>query len=235
MSTFEVRLPTDAENETGLNLFVEIRDQRDCITEYNLSSVVIVPDLVSMIGLISSVLNSSHALPSNAIVRALASGNQNLVGQLITSFSQQLNRISQEALSNAVLGECRCLRHVTQSIFLCLGGLSTVNVSITPFGGSSMNSISSIQNWTTLNQSALNGFDREQNLYASIREYLVQFTTNLTVASPRSIQLQASVLAELTESTSQLTRMTSVSIAEGLFSIVGACLGCGSREMLSTS
>jgi hypothetical protein len=99
-----------------------------------------------------------------------------------------------------------------------------------------MNSTSSVQNWTSLNQSALNEFDREQNLYASVREYLEQFTTNLIVASPRSIQLQASVLAELTDSSSQLTRMTSVSIVYRDLSLSGgACLGCGSGEMLATS
>ena len=231
VSNFEVRLPTETENETVLNLFVQIRDQRDCVTEYNLSSVVIKPDLVSMIDLINSVLNLPQTLSSNSIAQALASGNQNLVGQLITSLSQQLNRINRQALSNALLSECGCLMNVTQGIFLYLGGLSTVDVSIAPFGSS----ISLTQNETTLNQSALNEFEQEQNLYASFREYLVQFTTNLTIASPRSTQLQASALAELTESTSQLTRMTSVSIAKGSFTIVDACLGCGCGEMLPTS
>ena len=215
LSSFQVRLATDAETETVVNLTVHIRDQRDCITAYNLSSVVISPDLVGMTDLIDRVLNVSQTLPSNAFVQLLTSGNQNLVGQLITSFSQQLNRINRQALTNLLLSD------------------STVNVSITPLG----NLLSPMQNWTALNQSTLSEFNREQNLYATFREYLVQFTTDLTVASPRSIQLQASALAALTESTSQLTRMTAVSIAQTSLSLtVGeTCLGSGRGEVFSAS
>ena len=137
---FQVRLPADAENETEVMLIVRIRDRFDCLTEYNLSSVIIRPD----------------RLDSNlSFSGTLASGNQNLVGQFIISIARQLNQ--------------------------------------------------------------------EQNLCARIREDLVQFTTNLTIGSPRSIQLQASALAELTSSTSQLTRVTSVSIAQDSLLLMHVC------------
>ena len=61
-----------------------------------------------------------------------------------------------------------------------------------------------------INQSALAQFNRQQNIYASLRDYLIKFTVNLTIGTPDSIKLQASSLAQLTQSTNQLTRTSLV-------------------------
>jgi hypothetical protein len=56
-------------------------------------------------------------------------------------------------------------------------------------------------------------FTRKQNLYAGVREYLIAFTINLTIATASSIRLQASSLSQLTQSTNQLTRASAVMAA----------------------
>lgn len=60
------------------------------------------------------------------------------------------------------------------------------------------------------NQSVEDTFHRTKNFYSHLREYLIQFTSNLTIASIPSIQLQATILSHLTQSTNQLTRVTAV-------------------------
>ncbi len=53
-------------------------------------------------------------------------------------------------------------------------------------------------------------YNKQLNVYANIREYLIHFITNLVIAGSNSIILQATSLVELTEATNQLTRITSV-------------------------
>ena len=61
-----------------------------------------------------------------------------------------------------------------------------------------------------MNVSALAEFNRKQNLYAGVRDFLIASTINLTIATPNSIRLQASSLSQLTQSTNQLTRSSAV-------------------------
>lgn len=63
-----------------------------------------------------------------------------------------------------------------------------------------------------MNQSALVEFNKELNSQANVRDYLMMYTTNLIISTTNSIKLQASTLAELTQSTNQLTR-TSLTLA----------------------
>jgi hypothetical protein len=46
--------------------------------------------------------NSPNSLTTNPIVQLLSSGNQNTVGQILTSISQQFNKINVESLETAV-------------------------------------------------------------------------------------------------------------------------------------
>ena len=71
-----------------------------------------------------------------------------------------------------------------------------------------------------MNTTALAEFDRKQNLYASVRDYLIASTVNLTIATANSIRLQASALSQLTQSTTQLTRSSSVSCASRLLTFL---------------
>ena len=68
----------------------------------------------------------------------------------------------------------------------------------------------SVKNSISFNQTILDEYNKELNIYANIREYLINFTTNLTIAGSNSIILQSSSLVQLTESTNQLTRLTLV-------------------------
>ena len=49
-------------------------------------------------------------------------------------------------------------------------------------------------------------FKKELNTQANMQEYLMTFTTNLTISTANSIQLQASSLAQMTQATNQLSR-----------------------------
>jgi hypothetical protein len=57
---------------------------------------------------------------------------------------------------------------------------------------------------------ALNKYIQRLNVLANVRDYLMMFTSNLTITTVDSIKLQASALAQLTEATNQLTRTASV-------------------------
>jgi len=78
-SSFKVYLPS-GENQI---LFIEIRDQLNCLTKFNLSSISVRTD---------SQLNTN----------LLSTRNQNTVSQLLTSFSQQFNQINQQNIDKAV-------------------------------------------------------------------------------------------------------------------------------------
>ncbi len=102
ISEFEVRLPSGNDNTSILNLFVQISDILDCITEYNMTSVIVTSDLLGINDLINTFENSPDSLTTNPFIQLLASGNQNTVGQVLTSISQQFNKINSESLQNAV-------------------------------------------------------------------------------------------------------------------------------------
>jgi len=60
------------------------------------------------------------------------------------------------------------------------------------------------------NESALLEFNKELNIQANLREYLIQFTINLAIMSADSIKLQSLSLVQLTQPTNQLSRKTLV-------------------------
>jgi len=102
ISTFQVQLPAGDDQTSLLHLVVYIRDILDCITQFNMSSVTILPDSVGIANLINDVQSSSGGTTTNPIVLLLASENQNIVGQLITSLSQQFNKMNNENIDKAV-------------------------------------------------------------------------------------------------------------------------------------
>lgn len=93
LPNFDVRLPSgDSGNASSLQLVVVVRDTSDCVTRMNLTSVVVRPDSSTLSELVD-ILNRSNAL--------LSTGNQNTVSQLLTSFSEQLNTLNNDAINNA--------------------------------------------------------------------------------------------------------------------------------------
>ena len=81
-----------------------------------------------------------------------------------------------------------------------LGGSLATTISVSTLGGEKISTI--------FNQSALYQFNQLLNSYAQIREYLIMFTTNLSITTVNSIKLQSAALTQLTKETNQLTRTT---------------------------
>jgi hypothetical protein len=98
VSQFQVLLPAGNGNTSILNLFIQLRDTFDCTTEINLTSVIVLQDSIDVTDLVNNLQNST----SNSVVQLLSSGNQNIVAQVITSFSQQFNQINTNNTQTAV-------------------------------------------------------------------------------------------------------------------------------------
>lgn len=100
ISDFKIRLSPKSDNETTLTLILHIRDTLDCVTSVNLSSVTVTTDMNSLNDFIGTI-QSSTSLSTNPSIQLLTSGNQNVIGQLVTSFSQQFNRMHSQQLDTA--------------------------------------------------------------------------------------------------------------------------------------
>jgi hypothetical protein len=102
LPTFQIRLPAGDDQTSLLHLIINIRDTLDCITELNISSVSVIPDSVGIANLINDIQGPSGGITTNPIIQLLASENQNIVGQVIASLSQQFNKMNSENLNAAV-------------------------------------------------------------------------------------------------------------------------------------
>jgi hypothetical protein len=98
VSTFQVLLPSGIEPTFALQLIVYIRDRRDCITEWNLTSIVVRPDS----GVVSDLMSSPWS-------QLLLIGNPNTVAQVINSVSQQCNQMNTKILTMQFQGISRVL------------------------------------------------------------------------------------------------------------------------------
>ncbi|CAF1599303.1 unnamed protein product, partial [Adineta ricciae] len=196
--TLQLYLPTGDNQTSLLYLTVQVRDQLDCVTEANTVSVTVLPNLMIIDDVMLHILNSSNTDNTNAINQMLASKNQNLVVQVISSVSQQLNEISNENINEAISD-----------------GIPAASISVSSLD---------IQNQhqtlpTPFNQSALDEFSARLNSRASARDYLVTFLTNLPITTSNSIKLQASSLAQFTKSTNELTRTTLTSVSDRCYQL----------------
>lgn len=63
------------------------------------------------------------------------------------------------------------------------------------------------------NASAYEIYNENLNSQSNVREVLIQYMNNLLITTPNSIKLQSASLAELTQSTNQLTRQTLVNLS----------------------
>ncbi|CAF3657316.1 unnamed protein product [Rotaria sp. Silwood1] len=82
--------------------------------------------------------------------------------------------------------------------------------------------MSNIVSSVSYNVSALIEYNRQINIYANARDYLITFTTNIVVTNVNSIKLQASSLAQLTQSTNQITRTDSMLTSEKCYQLAFA-------------
>lgn len=108
ISTIELRLYAGNDNIVGY-----IRDTLDCATEFNISSVSVVSDSKEITNLVNDLQNSSSGTMNNSLIQILASGNQNTIGQVVSSLSQEFNKINNQSVENAVASK----RIIPYSIF----------------------------------------------------------------------------------------------------------------------
>ena len=96
-----LRLSAGQPNVSILQLIVIIRDQQDCVMEVDLPTVVVRADSTETDQLLQSLQTSSNTPSNSPLVQILSSGNQNAVGQVLSSLSQQFNGINTQALQSA--------------------------------------------------------------------------------------------------------------------------------------
>jgi hypothetical protein len=134
ISIFQVRLPSGDDQTSLLYIVASIRDQLDGITEFNMSSVSVIPDSVGINNLINDIQSSSNRITNNPIVQLLASGNQNTVGQVLTSLSQQFNQMNSESVNKAVSSRLDFIGNNLDHLFCCIDGIPATSISISPLG-----------------------------------------------------------------------------------------------------
>ncbi len=67
-----------------------------------MSSVTVLPDTVGIANLINDIQSSTSGLASSGTIGFVVSGNQSIVGQLLTSLSQQFNKMNNQSLDKAI-------------------------------------------------------------------------------------------------------------------------------------
>ncbi|CAF4451275.1 unnamed protein product, partial [Adineta steineri] len=87
--------------------------------------------------------STTGLLINNPIIQLLSTGNQNTVGQILSSLSQQLNEINADALENAISN-----------------GISATSISISPLGSQTL-PVPTVP----FNESALIEYKKQLNLY----------------------------------------------------------------------
>jgi len=100
--TIQVRLPAGNDQTTLLHIVAVIRDRLDCIAERNLSSVAVLSDSEGLANLVATFQNKKNTKINNPILQTLSSGNQNLIGQIITSVSLEFNKINNQTIESAI-------------------------------------------------------------------------------------------------------------------------------------
>ncbi|CAF4665152.1 unnamed protein product [Rotaria sp. Silwood1] len=192
--TIQVLLPANGNDKTMIHVIARIRDMYGCMTEIDLPTVSIVFDMATTNNLINDVVTipinlvNNTQLNSNPIVIMLAGGNQNRVSQVLIAQVQALNAMSLKIFQTAVAGN-----------------ISAVTISVT-----SLNDERQVPSSSTVNISTMVEYSQQWNHLAEVRDYLISFVTNLMITTIDSIILQSSMLAQLTEITSQLTRDTAL-------------------------
>ncbi len=102
ISTIQLRLPAGNDNLSLIHIVASVRDTLDCRAEFNVSSVMVVPDSEEITNFVDSLQQSGNQITNNPFAQILASGNQNIIGQVISSLSQEFNRINNQTVDDAV-------------------------------------------------------------------------------------------------------------------------------------
>ena len=130
---FTVRLPSSEGSSSSLELLVSVRDTRSCVTEWNLTSISVQPDSNAIGNLLTDLQGSSNALTSNPLVQLLAGGNQNTIGQVTSSLSQQFNQMNSDKRQSAVSSNSSSCE-LNPEIERSLGGIPATSISVSSLG-----------------------------------------------------------------------------------------------------
>jgi hypothetical protein len=105
---FRLRLPSSVDNTSSINVVMQIQDVLNCVTEYHLISIVIIPDTGEVNSLADSLQQQNNqSLTVNPTVQRLSGGNPNTIAQVLMSVSQVFNGVSDEIATKAVSSEHR--------------------------------------------------------------------------------------------------------------------------------
>jgi len=129
--TIEVRLPSGSDSQSLVHIVGMIRDTLDCVTELNLSSVVVISDSKDITDLIDRLQSSNSSITTHPLIRVLSSGNQNKISQVISSLSQEFNKINNQTVENAIASE-KIQNNPFFHHISCLDGISAADIFVTP-------------------------------------------------------------------------------------------------------
>jgi len=102
-SNIEVLLSDDSNNISLVNVIIYIRDNLDSVTQFEINSVIVIPDWIAINTFVDILQQSNiEMMNKNPIIELLASKNQNIIGQIITLLSQIFNLISNQQLQYVV-------------------------------------------------------------------------------------------------------------------------------------
>ncbi|CAF4942480.1 unnamed protein product, partial [Rotaria magnacalcarata] len=187
LPTLKIRLPANNGNTSLLMMMVHIRDMLDCMGEFYMEAPVVILDSTEINTLINVLQEPNKGATINPFVRLLASGYQNTVGQIIILIAQELNTMNKQNIETAVEN-----------------GISAASISVSSLGSAGLHTSP-----IPLNMSIMNNYNQKLNILTNVRNYLMMFITNMTITTVNSIKLQASIVAQLTDATNQLTRTAS--------------------------
>jgi hypothetical protein len=100
--SLQIYLPAGDDNTSLLNLTVQIRDLLNCVKDFFMDPIVVTLDQKSIDTFVDFIQNPNNGSTNNAIVQALTSGNQNIVGPKVTSLSQEFNKKNKQNLEKAI-------------------------------------------------------------------------------------------------------------------------------------
>lgn len=112
ISEFQVRLPSGDEYTSVLNMIIVIRDNFDCITEWTMSPIIVSTDKKPLMTFIKDLHDSQEDSNMNELIRLVASGNQNTMAQIVTSISQEFNKMNMKNLHDALSSKYLFLTYV---------------------------------------------------------------------------------------------------------------------------
>lgn len=139
----QLRLPAGDRKTAILNIVVTIRDSLHCMTEYMIHSVYVQPDIEQINALVDILQKAEgEQINMNPFIQALAGGNQNTVGQILTSIAQVFNQMNKQNTDTAV--SSISIRLPLFHFYSCsfVDGIPFTSISVTPLGSSSRSQVS---------------------------------------------------------------------------------------------